>query len=351
MGKFSAGQSIVKRKRPGIFSRILIPGGNLLLLWLFLSTLIAYIPTPFIRGEMFFSYPPRFIYLFLATALAFFFFLKRFFLRFFLSLLIFLLLLFQVGLGGGTKKFNSEYYTLLAFNVHDATDRVSVLKGLCDRYDVDFLVLQEVKEKNRQPFIEGLENYEFFWGDKTKEFANSHIWPFTSITGIKKSLIRENRPFIETAITDFRTFAVRLDLREGPFWLVNVHMFKPFSNQDGLFGYAGKLGRQARRHVTEGNLLKGWMGQHSSDPVIIAGDFNAPYYSRYFRLPHMHNAHREAGHGLHKTFPANFPVWGIDHSFGNQYIKFHSYDVSPAGFSDHLAQLVRFSITGGKQQS
>lgn len=344
MGQFSAGETIVRTRKTSLPARLLVYFLNLILVWLFISALLPYFPTPFLRGEMIFSYPPRFVYFFPALLLSFYFGRRRAFVRLFVSTLTLLLLFFKIGLGGGPQEAAGRVYTVLAFNVHDAASSVQELKKISEGKNVDILMLQEVKEENRAVFVQALEDYVFFAEDKARAFKYAHTWPFTSLTGIRKTLLGDDVPFVETAITDYRTFAVRAVLEGKPIWVVNVHFLKPFSNQDGLYGYTGKVPHQAARHVSEGALLKGWLLQHQEDPVLIAGDFNAPYYAPVMQLPGISNAHLKAGRGLHRTFPAYFPVWGIDHMLMNGFLKPVSYEVFDAGFSDHLAQLGRFEF-------
>jgi endonuclease/exonuclease/phosphatase (EEP) superfamily protein YafD len=101
---------------------------------------------------------------------------------------------------------------------------------------------------------------------------------------------------------------------------------------------------QFAKHQHEGELLAKWLPRHDDLPVIVAGDFNAPRQSSNLRLPGMTLAYSVAGSGPHLTFPTFFPVAGIDHTLGNRHVVFHSYTAFDAGFSDHKAQLVRFSI-------
>lgn len=351
MGQFSAGEVIVKRKKTPLWMRLFVGLTNVLTIWLFFSSIMPFFSTPFARLEMFFTYPPRFIYLFPVGLLIAFYSWRRMFVRLFIVLLTFLLLIFHMGLGGGARTPVEPYYTLLSFNVHDATDQVDELAELCRNKNVDILVLQEVKKENRAPFIDALPDYRFFWADENKPFKYDHTWPFSSMIGIKKELITGQIPYVETAITDFRTFALNFALDDRPVWIVNVHMVKAFSSQSGLAGYTKKLPERALRHIAEGELLKGWVLQHQEHPVIVSGDFNAPYYAKVLDLPGMSNAHLESGGGFHRTFPRSYPVWGIDHTLVSQPIDVFAYEFFDAGFSDHLAQLMYFGFTKEQEES
>ena len=78
--------------------------------------------------------------------------------------------------------------------------------------------------------------------------------------------------------------------------------------------------------------------------MLVSGDFDAPlgvYSTRYQGFTH---AHLIAGSGLHLTFLAELPAWGIDHTLGNAQIQFLEYRLLSLGFSDDLAQLSRVQL-------
>ena len=102
-------------------------------------------------------------------------------------------------------------------------------------------------------------------------------------------------------------------------------------------------GFKSKRHVREGDRLDQWLRKHKDLPVLVTGDFNAPYYSHNLNLQGMTNAHRNAGVGWHLTFPAAFPVVALDHTLGNEKIEFYIYETYESGCSTHKAQIARFS--------
>jgi len=248
-------------------------------------------------------------------------------------------------------------FTVLAFNVHDETQRVNDLAELCREEQVDFLLLQEVRPENRKTFLNGLAEFEFFHADESQSFEHSDHGPFSSLIGIHRSLLESPRADavqIETAITGYRTFALRLPLQQSHdattetdvegLWLVNVHTTKSFWSADGLNGLFNKAEMKSVWHVSERDRLENWLASHRDEPVILDGDFNAPWNSHNLRINGLDNAHLASGAGPHLTFPRAYPIWGLDHVLGTAPIEFLSYRLKDTGFSDHCAQIGRFRI-------
>ena len=127
-------------------------------------------------------------------------------------------------------------------------------------------------------------------------------------------------------------------------WIVNVHSTKAFWLHDGIVGLFKNADYKSAWHFQERDDLTRWLGQHASDAVIAAGDFNAPHYSSNVSLPDTYNAHLRAGSGPHVSIPSELPIWGLDHTLGNERIAFSDYRLIHTGYSDHRAQLVRFEI-------
>ena len=81
--------------------------------------------------------------------------------------------------------------------------------------------------------------------------------------------------------------------------------------------------------------------------MLISGDFNAPVGSDNLRLQHLQVAHKQAGNGYNLTFPRQFPIWGIDHIMGNEFIEFIEflgYESFGASYSDHYAQVAKLRV-------
>jgi len=254
--------------------------------------------------------------------------------------------------GGFTSARNADgstELTIIAFNVHNRSAVAEVLAGLVEDEHVDILSLQEVRLNNRKHFAEALPQFAFYWPDRAKFPARS-TGVFASMIGIRRDrLDRGDQVEIATAITGYRTFAVRANIGGQSVWIVDVHATKPFWLEDGWIAMLEGLPGNARWHHDERDLLVKWLSLHDDAPRILAGDFNAPLYSHNLRLPGLHDAHLDAGHGPHLTVPAVFPIWGIDHVLGDQRIRFSEYRVFAAGPSDHRAQLARFRVRTGHQ--
>ena len=234
-------------------------------------------------------------------------------------------------------------WTLLSLNTEQGVEHVTRLRALCRRHSIDVLSLQEVNPEHRQAFADGLPEFSFQWADPAVVTKHSKRASRSLLVGCRKDILR-GTPLVETAITGYRTLAVRLSLGGDPLWLVNVHTTKPIGSKGGLLWSLRRFTRKAALHNYEGDLLQGWLQRHADVPVVVAGDFNSPYYSRNVSLDGTVHAHLEGGTGPHLTFPRGFPVFGLDHVLGNHHIAFRSYEIIDAGFSDHLGQLVRFEV-------
>ena len=240
-------------------------------------------------------------------------------------------------------------HTLVSINVHHQVDRAERLATLCEELNADFVCLQEVSLDQHDEFTKQLGRYKFFSADESKEFEFSKQDPFTNLVGVKRSLLQNAKTdaaTIETAITGYRTFAVKVALRNGPVWLVNVHSTKSFVAKEGVAEAVGQAITQAQRHRHEADQLREWLATHHDAPILIAGDFNSPINSYNMRFDGLLNAQKVAGHGVHRTFPRTSAIWGIDHILGTRDVKFEDYQIVDFGFSDHMGQVAKFSLLG-----
>lgn len=319
---------------------------------IFISILAIFSIAPFLNLEshfksfMLLSYPPRFLFTFLSILLFGLFKIKNFKFESWFALILFFVNLYFIGFNFSFQNSKPpKNYTAISFNIHNSKENLSDFKSFCKNRKVDFLILQEVKKRDRKHFFEILSDYEFFVMDETKEFEHKDYSPFSSTIGIKKSLLTE-KPIVETAITGYRTFATKVKLQEKEFWIANVHTTKSFylDRKSTFTDLIQKAETKAKWHLQEGILLRSWIESKSEIPVLISGDFNSPYYSENLDFLGMKNAYFEVGNGFHLTFPTIFPIWGIDHTFGNSKINFHSYKTLNLGFSDHKCQLFEFNF-------
>jgi len=295
------------------------------------------------------TYSPRLLWLFVAIFLAFCYLCLRRFKRLAVVAVLAAVLCYDAGWGIGKRKhLDGRILTLLSFNTHYASGED--IAKLCAEHNVDILALQEnfPSMGPRREFTKALPQYQFFTGDRDASAERKPKWYFSCITGVRRNLLEQPQtPDLETAITNYRSFALKLNLDQGPIWLVNVHTTKPVTliRKDIKLSVKDSI-LKAERHRLEGDRLREWVELHqeSITPMLLAGDFNAPGNTQNLRFPGFKNAQREVGRGFHLTFPGRFPIFGIDHVLGNDAIEFQSCEVLNTGFSDHRAMLVRFRM-------
>jgi endonuclease/exonuclease/phosphatase (EEP) superfamily protein YafD len=321
---------------------VLAVGFNLLLVGLLLAGFARLVSFDWGILELPLVYPPLLVLVVLALVAAVYFFRKRQDLRLGGTVVAGVLAVLSLGWGASPQQPQDSDLVLLALNTHDRPDGAEELARLCADHRVDVLLLQEINPEHREPFLQALPDYQFFWGDQTQ--FQEYREQTSSITGVKKVHLRGGKVPVETGITGYRTFAVRPLLRGRPIWLVNVHASRPafFHPRDLLTFF-----NQFSVHRQEGELLEAWLARHEDLPVLVAGDFNAPRHARNLRPAGMTQAYAAAGSGPHLTFPTALPVIGIDHTLGNRHVAFHSYRTFTTGFSDHKAQLAHFALREG----
>ena len=332
----------------GPSSLMLQTGHVLLTIWVVTSAVAPTFQCDSIAIGMLFSYPPRLVVAVFAGLLMFGYAIYGQLWRFMLAVVCGSLLIHDAGwsLRRGTTDVESER-TLLAFNVDFHSDRAERLARICDELDADFLCLQEIGSDQQDVFKTSLKQYTFFSADQGAELASSGQRRHANLIGVRKRLLSKDAQVrVEAGITGNRTFAVRLPLKDGPLWLVNVHTEAAFSTSEGLSAAASGALSQARRHRREADQLREWLFAHQDAPVVLAGDFNASMNTYNLRFDGLVHAQEAAGHGVHRTFPRKCPVWGIDHVLADTRIRFDDYQVLDVGFSDHCTQVARFSRRG-----
>jgi endonuclease/exonuclease/phosphatase (EEP) superfamily protein YafD len=320
----------------------------LLLLALFLSAVAPLVEADRLSIAMLLTYPPRMLLLMLCLALAVFYLLRRRWAGAMLSVGIALMVAANLEWGAGAEmpaEQAGDEFRLLAFNVHDRIDRAPELADFARRRGLDFLVLQEVKPDSFIDFESALSDYRLYTGDRSKRFEHDDWGPFSSVIGVHRRF--QGRVVVDTAITGYRTFAASIELDGVRLQLVNVHTTKAFWTGGAWYEPLTRMGYKARWHRGEIERLNAWIARHSKEPIIAAGDFNAPHGAVGTRLPALRSAHAVSGSALNLSFPRKLPIWDIDHSLGNDRVEFLGYTSEDMGYSDHRAQFVRFRINPG----
>ena len=280
------------------------------------------------RFGMLLTYSPRIFWMLVAATLLLNCLIFKRFYRFAWIIFFVCILVWDTPLGGGfanSTKDGGAQLTLLSFNVANKFRHVQQLANLCAERNVDLLSLQEVSVGRRKEFFNALPEYRFFHGDKSIEFEHADPHVFSSLIGIRKSLLDIDQPVdVFTGITGYRTFAITTKLNDGQrLGIVNVHTTKPFTLYDGVGKLISNAANKAARHRDERQQLIEWLDTDTNTPIIIAGDFNAPANSYNLRIPNTTHAYRKAGSGLHLTFPRSCPFIGIDHVIATEADQIH----------------------------
>jgi endonuclease/exonuclease/phosphatase (EEP) superfamily protein YafD len=250
----------------------------------------------------------------------------------------------QLDWGGGAIEPTAEHLKLLSYNVHHNTAGAVDLAREARERGVDILCLQEVRAGERPAFVEALEGYRVLWGDEHARIEHWNYGPISSLIAIRETLLGDEPPLIETAITGYRTFAVHVVVAGRPMWIVNVHTTKAFWSLSESFTLMTRARYKATWHAFEREHLLAWLDDHRGEAVVLAGDFNAPAGTRVLDLPGTQRAHVVAGEGWHRTLPAALPIWGVDHVLSAGPVHFYSYETLDLGLSDQLAQLATLSV-------
>lgn len=234
---------------------------------------------------------------------------------------------------------------LLALNIHQKSELTKTLPAIVAAENIDVLCFQELRLNNRARYVAAFPDFAFYWVEPEQMPQRKGTGVFALATAIRRSRLSDEAG-VEVAfgITDYRTFAVRAEIDGSEMWIVNVHATKPIWTEDGMLKMTVHVASSANWHKEESAMLGAWLRQHTDTPVVAAGDFNAPYYADNVTTLGLRNAHLEAGHGPHLSFPAVLPVLGIDHILGNRHIAFANYRLLAAAPSDHRAQIARFTL-------
>lgn len=134
------------------------------------------------------------------------------------------------------------------------------------------------------------------------------------------------------ALPNARAWWARLDTPQGPLRIFTVDLIShPTLNR------AAALSQLAR-----------WIAEHPEpSPLLIVGDFNTLRDARAFQALRqgLRNAYEVAGRGWPYSWPLPTPMYAIDHTWVSDTLDVHHYRFRPSALSDHLRQVMMFSIT------
>lgn len=134
-----------------------------------------------------------------------------------------------------------------------------------------------------------------------------------------------------------------IPMRRGRGWWVRIHA----PRGDFLLAVIDIQSNAFNDRSVPLSDLEAWLAALPQDlPLVLVGDFNTPRDSVYFApiRKRLRNAFESAGWGWPYTWPMPFPMYALDHAWISPGIQACSYQLRPALCSDHLRQVVEFSL-------
>lgn len=217
--------------------------------------------------------------------------------------------------------------SLLAFNVHTANEQKAEVLALITQTQPDVAALLEVDD---------------IWMDALK--ALEPAYPHTVAEARPDNFgiaMYSKWPILDQHIHHFGpgelpTIEVTVQTPDGPLTIVATHPPPP----------AGREMTEMRNGQIR-ELTSHLRTSRASQPLIVAGDFNAtPWSSVFARFKTIGLRESALGHGIHTTWMSSMPWLAIpiDHVLVSESIQIAEHRVLPACGSDHNAVFVRFSL-------
>ncbi len=241
----------------------------------------------------------------------------------------------------------SHSLCLVTCNVGDDETAAPHVASLWRSVDADFSCLQEVRARSRAQFMATLPEYEFFFASaEGPRIHPDDVLDSNAILVHRRHLTASPAPRLHERITGYRSSALTLTVYGRALCIVNVHATKPIWRKSRVDLDTLRLGlSKLQRHREEGAALVSWLELSASTATIVAGDFNAPLHSSRLAPSSYRHAHLTVGTGFHFTWPASFPLLGLDHVLASDAIEFLASSTKTVTSSDHRAVVVRWSLS------
>ncbi len=270
------------------------------------------------------------------------------------ALIVFPILGCQISWTDSLPSTEQQTLQILTCNLGGGTIRTNQLAALVREYDIDALVLQECSSSTSRILFRQLG-----WGYQQQ--GNIAIGSPLEL-GEMQVLARQSPARYHAVVAVSCQIHLPMSDRSadpnsyrskssGTAYLVGVHLptFRPALEKMYRFDLdAGTaindlgidyrdLAQQIRRHVNGIEI-----------PTVIAGDFNTPVESVYFREPwsDYQNAFSEVGKGLGYTKYTRFHGIRIDHVLADHHWRVDAATVGPDLGGDHRPVIVTLSLAG-----
>ena len=194
----------------------------------------------------------------------------------------------------------------------------------------DFLCLQEVWTRDQLNEIsQALPGYQFF-GNSEDDQVETHFRSGTFVAAARGwDCIR----------LDSADHASTVLARQGERKVLvsSFHGLKEFKYDPTTMLSTAELQRE------QASALRERLDDYPGMPAVVGGDFNAPLSGPARKVLDLSDAFSSSGNGFGLTFPAKYPILGLDRVLGRG-LQFKSFQTLNVG-SDHLAVVVSFDFS------
>jgi endonuclease/exonuclease/phosphatase (EEP) superfamily protein YafD len=219
---------------------------------------------------------------------------------------------------------------VMTINVHFSSITLPKLLERIRKDDIDLVMMQEVKKKERGPAHWLKNNLDGWHIAEAREVAIISKYPLGKITRIPSKAL------------EFRSILLVEVLAPTPYLAATVHWSSP-QYEEGLEKMKIGAERQSLDFRQTMELIQS-IGE--SKPFILGGDFNNPPRHKHTKELSrvLTNAFDEAGTGFGWTYHKKLPVVRIDYLYTNKQFDVETCYVDKEIGSDHLPVVAELSF-------
>lgn len=258
-------------------------------------------------------------------------------------------------------------FTLLSLNVNlyekgqldmeKGKRKFNALMAEIQKLDPDILFLQEVyspSEKGMALFLEDLRNkgYNHYVYGPSLLTGNHKIRHFTGTAIVSKNFPIKKTLFKKLYIPSTNSILIgEIEIGNKTIHLVNVHLqsflFR-FNSNDTSQTKLDRLINSYHQRAKQVRLITdSIINTFEEGEIIVAGDFNDPATGYVFHemKTELQSAFEQGGDGFAATWPADFPIFKIDHCFLSSSLEALNVRIVKMPYTDHRGLFCRIAIT------